>query len=106
MSAPSECFRCYKHKSLYILENQLLVTPVVRSTNTNILIPDSTESYKYGDKMTHGYYEYGASVEWFKGGKGEVYMNWQMLHTGDAPMRKSINSLNLISNTASVKFSK
>ncbi len=57
------------------------MTPVVRSTNTNILIPDSTESYKYGDKMTHGYYEYGASVEWFKGGKGEVYMNWQMLHT-------------------------
>lgn len=57
------------------------MTPVVRATNTNILIPNSTETYKYGDKMTHGYYEYGASLEWFKGGRGEVYMNWQMLHT-------------------------
>ena len=57
------------------------MTPVVRSTVDNTLIKDGPETYKYKDKLTHGYYEYGASLEWFKGGKGEVYMNWQMLHT-------------------------
>ena len=57
------------------------MTPVVRSTIDNTLIKDGPETYKYNDKFTHGYYEYGASFEWFKGGRGEIYMNWQMLHT-------------------------
>ena len=57
------------------------MTPVVRSTIDNTLIKDGPEIYKYNDKFTHGYYEYGASFEWFKGGRGEIYMNWQMLHT-------------------------
>lgn len=57
------------------------MTPVVRSTIDNTLIKDGPETYKYNDKLTHGYYEYGASFEWFKGGRGEVYMNWQILHT-------------------------
>ena len=57
------------------------MTPVVRSTIDNPLIKDGPETYKYNDKLTHGYYEYGASFEWFKGGRGEIYMNWQMLHT-------------------------
>lgn len=57
------------------------MTPVVRSTIDNTLIKDGPETYKYNDKLTHGYYEYGASFEWFKGGRGEIYMNWQMLHT-------------------------
>ena len=57
------------------------MTPVVRSTIDNPLIKDGPETYKYNDKFTHRYYEYGASFEWFKGGRGEIYMNWQMLHT-------------------------
>lgn len=57
------------------------MTPVVRSTIDNTIIKDGPETYKYNDKFTHGYYEYGASFEWFKGGRGEIYMNWQMLHT-------------------------
>ncbi len=57
------------------------MTPVVRSTVDNTLIKDGPETYKYNDKFTHGYYEYGASFEWFKGGRGEIYMNWQILHT-------------------------
>lgn len=57
------------------------MTPVVRSTIDNTLIKDGPETYKYNDKFTHGYYEYGASLEWFKGGRGEIYMNWQILHT-------------------------
>lgn len=57
------------------------MTPVVRSTIDNTLIKDGPETYKYNDKFTHGYYEYGASFEWFKGGRGEIYMNWQILHT-------------------------
>lgn len=57
------------------------MTPVVRSTIDNTIIKDGPETYKYNDKLTHGYYEYGASFEWFKGGRGEIYMNWQMLHT-------------------------
>ncbi len=57
------------------------MTPVVRSTSDNTLIKDGPETYIYKDKLTHGYYEYGGSFEWFKGGKGEIYMNWQMLHT-------------------------
>lgn len=57
------------------------MTPVVRSTIDNTIIKDGPETYKYNDKFTHGYYEYGASFEWFKGGRGEVYMNWQILHT-------------------------
>lgn len=57
------------------------MTPVVRSTVDNTLIKDGPETYKYDDKLTHGYYEYGASFEWFKGGRGEIYMNWQILHT-------------------------
>lgn len=57
------------------------MTPVVRSTINNTLIKDGPETYKYDDKFTHGYYEYGASFEWFKGGRGEIYMNWQILHT-------------------------
>lgn len=57
------------------------MTPVVRSTIDNTIIKDGPETYKYNDKFTHGYYEYGASFEWFKGGRGEIYMNWQILHT-------------------------
>lgn len=57
------------------------MTPVVRSTVNNTLIKDGPETYKYNDKLTHGYYEYGASFEWFKGGRGEIYMNWQILNT-------------------------
>lgn len=57
------------------------MTPVVRSTSDNTLIKDGPETYLYGDKLTHGYYEYGGSFEWFRGGRGEIYMNWQILHT-------------------------
>lgn len=54
------------------------MTPVVRSTPDNTLIAKGPESYKYGEPFTHGFYEYGASFEWFKGGRGEIYMNWQI----------------------------
>lgn len=57
------------------------MTPVVRSTIDNTLISKGPETYKYNDPFTHGYYEYGASFEWFTGGHGELYMNWQILHT-------------------------
>lgn len=56
------------------------LTPSVRATSVNSLIANGPEEYKY-DKFTHGYYEYGASFEWFKGGRGELYMNWQLTHT-------------------------
>ncbi|AFR71449.1 hypothetical protein B2904_orf2120 [Brachyspira pilosicoli B2904] len=56
------------------------MTPVVRSTPDNTLIAKGPEEYKYNEPFTHGYYEYGASFEWFKGGRGEVYMNWQIQH--------------------------
>ena len=56
------------------------MTPVVRSTPDNTLISKGPEEYKYNEPFTHGYYEYGASFEWFKGGKGEIYMNWQIQH--------------------------
>ena len=56
------------------------MTPVVRSTPDNTLIAKGPEEYKYNEPFTHGYYEYGASFQWFKGGNGEVYMNWQIQH--------------------------
>ena len=57
------------------------MTPVVRSTPDNTLIAKGPESYKYDEPFTHGFYEYGASFEWFKaGGRGELYMNWQIQH--------------------------
>ena len=57
------------------------MTPVVRSTWGNTLI-DNNEQYLYDEKFTHGHYEYGGSLDWFKYGKGELYMNWQVLDTG------------------------
>lgn len=57
------------------------MTPVVRATPDNTLIDKGPESYQYNEPFTHGFYEYGASFEWFKGGgRGEVYMNWQIQH--------------------------
>lgn len=58
----------------------ITLTPYVRVAEGNTRIPNSTEQFDYG-KFTHGYYEYGASFEWFKGGSGEIFMNWQLLHT-------------------------
>lgn len=57
-------------------------TPQMRATEENARIPNGNETYKYG-KLSHGFYEYGISLEWFKGGSGELYMNWQLLHTSE-----------------------
>lgn len=57
------------------------MSPAVRSTPDNTLIAKGPEGYKYNEPFTHGYYEYGISLEWFsEGGKGEAYMNWQIQH--------------------------
>ena len=56
------------------------ITPVVRATPDNTLIAKGPEGYQYNEPFTHGFYEYGASFEWFKGGRGEAYMNWQIQH--------------------------
>lgn len=63
-----------------IRDRLLDMTPVIRSTPDNTLIAKGPEKYKYNEPFTHGFYEYGMSFEWFKGGRGEVYMNWQLLH--------------------------
>ena len=56
------------------------MSPVVRSTPDNTLIAKGPEKYYFDEPFTHGFYEYGVSFEWFKGGRGEVYMNWQIQH--------------------------
>ncbi len=63
-----------------IFDPLIKLTPYVRASEENLRIPNGTETYQYG-KFTHGYYEYGMSFKWFKGGSGELYMNWQLLHT-------------------------
>lgn len=63
-----------------IMDPLTKMTPYIRATKENMRMPNGTEEYKYG-KFTHGYYEYGISFEWFKGGQGEIYMNWQLMHT-------------------------
>lgn len=65
-----------------LMDPLINTTPFVRAFDNNSRMPNGTESYKYG-KFTHGYYEYGLAFKWFKGGSGELYMNWQLQHTGE-----------------------
>ena len=63
-----------------LFDPMIKLTPYVRASVNNLRMPNLNETYEYG-KFTHGFYEYGLSFKWFKGGTGELFMNWQLLHT-------------------------
>lgn len=63
-----------------ILDPLIGLTPYIRASENNMRMNNGPEQYKYG-KFTHGFYEYGLSFKWFEGGTGEVYINWQLMHT-------------------------
>lgn len=87
------------HNLPYFIRDPLIdMSPVVRSTPDNTLIEKGPEEYRYGDAMTHGFYELGAGFEWFVLGAGEIYMNWQILHNPKHRERFDVGFIHAFSN--------
>jgi hypothetical protein len=64
-----------------ILDPIIELTPQVRLLSLSQLPLNTNETYPDG-AFSHGYYEYGAKLEWFlDNGRGEIYLNWQLPDT-------------------------